>query len=93
MTFLEQLHSLAHVLHEVLHAGIYIFVRVQRCLQSLHEGRFTCFSAKLAHQNQETRGPNDVSTYRGTLTARCLCSVAEGFCSVPWRSGTALFCY
>ena len=26
MTFLEQLHSLAHVLHEVLHAGIYIFV-------------------------------------------------------------------
>ena len=26
MTFLEQLHSLAHVLHEVLRAGIYIFV-------------------------------------------------------------------
>ena len=26
MTFLEQLHSLAHVLHEALHAGIYIFV-------------------------------------------------------------------
>ena len=26
MTFLGQLHSLAHVLHEVLHAGVYIFV-------------------------------------------------------------------
>ena len=57
MTFLEQLHSLAHVLHEVLHAGIYIFVRVQRCLQSLHEDRFACFSANLAHQIQRHVSP------------------------------------
>ena len=54
MTFLEQLHSLAHVLHEVLHAGIYIFVKVRRCL---HEDRFACFSAKLAHQIQRPAGP------------------------------------
>ena len=57
MTCLEQLHNLAHVLHEVLHAGIYIFVRVQRCLQSLHEDRVACFSAKLAHQIQRHASP------------------------------------
>ena len=48
MTFLEQLHSLAHVLHEVLHAGIYIFVN------SYWPSQLLALHSALSHPDSDT---------------------------------------